>query len=140
MAEIPINLQLIEVRRRIGEYTKKGLVLTEYLSLLFLKYFPGLMDDMVSWDSITSLFKRIGVLPIKLIDSDILNDWCACPSVWEGDKKDQHPQHAHDEGDSRPEQGQEAWEGVGMCFFLHSCPAGLSVNDEGVRTVGQIQE
>ena len=53
------------------------------------------MDNQISveWDTTTSLFDRLPAFPIMLIDSEILDEWCANPSVWEVEKNRQHLRH-----------------------------------------------
>ena len=44
----------------------------------------------MGWGGITGLFERLGTISITLIDSDILNEWHANPSMWEVDRSLQH--------------------------------------------------
>ena len=52
---------------------------------MFLWRFPAVMDNQISvdWDTIMGVFDRMPFLPITLIDTEILDDWFARPSVWE---------------------------------------------------------
>ena len=47
----------------------------------------------VNWDTISGVYDRTPFFPITLIDTEILDDWCAHPSVWEVPPKQQHSQH-----------------------------------------------
>ena len=61
---------------------------------MFLRRFPVIMDNhlSVNWDTISGVYDRTPVFPITLIDTKILDDWCAHPSVWEAPPKQQHSQ------------------------------------------------
>ena len=53
------------------------------------------MDNHISvnWDTITGIYDRMPFFPITLIDTEILDAWCAHPSVWEAPSKQQHSWH-----------------------------------------------
>ena len=76
LQEIPLKLQLREANRRITVHLSKGRKFQEFLSPMFLRRFPAIMDNQISvnWDTIT----------------EILHDWCAHQSVWEVPSKQQH--------------------------------------------------
>ena len=46
----------------------------------------------VDWDTISGIYDRTPVFPITLIDTEILDDWYAHPSVWELPQKQRHSQ------------------------------------------------
>ena len=50
------------------------------------------MDNQISvdWNTITGIFDRVPMFPITLIDTEILDDWCTHPSVWEVASNLQH--------------------------------------------------
>ena len=89
LQEIPLKLQLCEANRRITAHLSKGRKHTEFLLPMFLRRFPAIMDShlTVNWDSILGVYKRTSFFPISLIDTDILDDWCTHPSVWEAPPK-----------------------------------------------------
>ena len=62
---------------------------------MFLRRFLAIMDNHISvnWDTISGVYDRMPFFPITLIDTEILDDWCAHPSVWEVPSKQQHSQH-----------------------------------------------
>ena len=37
----------------------------------------------IDWDTISGVYDRTPFFPITLIDTEILDDWAAYPSVWE---------------------------------------------------------
>ena len=43
------------------------------------------MDNQISvdWDTITGEYDQVPLFPITLIDTEVLNYWCAHPTVWE---------------------------------------------------------
>ena len=43
------------------------------------------MDNQISvdWDTITGTYDRAPLFPIMLIDTEVLDYWCAHPTVWE---------------------------------------------------------
>ena len=44
----------------------------------------------IDWDTILGVYDRTPFFPITLIDTEILDDWAAHPSVWEVEPKRQH--------------------------------------------------
>ena len=95
LTEIPLELQLQEANRRIKQHQGKGSKFPQFLSPMFLRRFPAIMDNqiLVDWDTITGVFDKTPFLPITLIDTEILDDWNTHPSVWEVPSNLQHPQH-----------------------------------------------
>ena len=93
--EIPLDLQLKEAHHWIKEHLEKGRKFSHFLSPMFLWQFPTIMDNQISveWDTITNLFDRSPAFPITLIDTEILDGWCANPSVWEVERNQQHSRH-----------------------------------------------
>ena len=61
---------------------------------MFLRRFPHSMENQLSidWDTILGVYDRTPFFPITLIDTEILDDWAAHPSVWEVKPKRQHSQ------------------------------------------------
>ena len=59
---------------------------------MFLRRFPTIMDNQLSidWDTISGVYDRTPFFPITLIDTEILDDWAAHPSIWEVEPKRQH--------------------------------------------------
>ena len=53
------------------------------------------MDNQLSidWDTIFGVYNRMPFFPITLIDTEILDDWAAHPSIWEVEPKKRHPRH-----------------------------------------------
>ena len=51
------------------------------------------MDNQLSidWDTISGIYDRTPFFPITLIDTEILDNWAAYPSVWEVELKKWHP-------------------------------------------------
>ena len=43
------------------------------------------MDNQISvdWDTVTGAYDQALIFPITLIDTEILDHWCAHPAVWE---------------------------------------------------------
>ena len=43
------------------------------------------MDNqiLVDWDTITCAYDWVPLFPITLIDTEVVNNWCAHPTVWE---------------------------------------------------------
>ena len=62
---------------------------------MFLRRFPAIMENQLSidWDTILGVYDRTPFFPITLIDTEILDNWAAHPSVWEVEPKRQHSQH-----------------------------------------------
>ena len=44
----------------------------------------------IDWDTISGIYDRTPFFPITLIDTEILDNWAAHPSVWEVEPKRQH--------------------------------------------------
>ena len=95
LQEIPLNLQLREAHRRIQAHRDKGHKFPQFLLPMFLRKFPAIMDNQLSidWDTISGVYDRTPFFPITLIDTEILDDWAAHPSIWEVEPKKQHPRH-----------------------------------------------
>ena len=95
LQEIPLELQLRKANRCIAAHLSKGRKFQEFLSPMFLRRFPAIMDNHISmnWDTILDVYDRMPFFPITLIDTEILDDWYAHPSVWEVPSKQQHSQH-----------------------------------------------
>ena len=93
--EIPLELQLQEVNRCIQDHLSKGGKYAQFLSPMFLRRFPVIMDNqiLVDWDTIMGVFDRVPLFPITLIDAEILNHWHAHTSVWEVAHNMQHSRH-----------------------------------------------
>ena len=91
-AEIPLELQLREAHRQIQDHIVKLWKLAQFLSPIFLWWFPAMMDNQISvqWDTMTGLFDRSPIFPITLRDTKILDGWNANPSMWEVDRSHQH--------------------------------------------------
>ena len=95
LLEILLNLQLREAHQCIQAHQDKGHKFPEFLSPMFLRRFPTIMDNQLSidWDTISGIYDRMPFFPITLIDTEILDDWAAHPSIWEVELKKQHSQH-----------------------------------------------
>ena len=52
------------------------------------------MDNQISvdWDTITGTYDWVPLFPIMLIDTEVLDYWCAHPTVWEVAHNLQHSQ------------------------------------------------
>ena len=87
LTEIPLELQLKEANRRIKLHVSKGWKYQQFLSPMFLRCFPAIMENQISvdWNIITGIYDRMPTLPITLIDTEILD-----PSVWEVPANQQH--------------------------------------------------
>ena len=87
LTEIPLELQLKEANRRIKLHVSKGWKYQQFLSPMFLRRFPAIMENQISvdWNTITGIYDRTPTLPITLIDTEILD-----PSVWEVPANQQH--------------------------------------------------
>ena len=59
---------------------------------MFLQRFPAIMDNQlfIDWDTISGVYDRTPFFLITQIDTEILDDWAAHPSVWEVEPKRQH--------------------------------------------------
>ena len=93
-AEIPLELQLREAHRRIRNHVGKGHKYPQFMSPMFLRSFPAIMDNqiLVDWDTITGAYDQAPLFPIMLIDTEVLDYWCAHPTVWEVAHNMQHSQ------------------------------------------------
>ena len=91
-AEILLELQLREAHHRIRNHVGKGHKYPQFLSPMFLRRFPAIMDNqiLVDWDTITGAYDRAPLFPITLIDTEVLDYWCAHPTVWEVVRNLQH--------------------------------------------------
>ena len=85
LTEIPLELQLKEANRRIKMHLSKGRKYQQFLWPMFLWHFPAIMENQISvdWNTISGIYDRMPNLPITLIDTEILDDWFAHPSVWD---------------------------------------------------------
>ena len=83
--EIPLELQLKEANHRIKMHHSKGHKFQQFLLPMFLRSFPAIMENQISvdWNTISGIYDRTPTLPITLIDTEILDDWFAHPSVWD---------------------------------------------------------
>ena len=93
-SEIPLELQLQEVHRHIQGQVGKGCKYPQFLSPMFLQWFPVIMDNkiLVDWDTIMGAYDQVPLFPIMLIDTEVLNYWCTHPTVWEVACNLQHSQ------------------------------------------------
>ena len=82
LTEIPLELQLKEAHCLIKMHRSKGHKFQQFLSPMFLRYFPAIMENQISVDWNT--------FPITLIDIEILDDWLAHPLVWDVSSNLQH--------------------------------------------------
>ena len=94
LTEIPLELQLKEANRRIKMHLSKGHKFQHFLSPMFLWRFPAIMENQISvdWNTVLGIYDRAPTLPITLIDTEILDDWFAHPSVWDVSSNLQHAQ------------------------------------------------
>ena len=92
LTEIPLELKLKEANRRIKMHLSKGHKFQQFLSPMFLQRFPAIMENHISadWNTISGIYDRTPTLPITLIDTEILDDWFTCPSVWDVSSNLQH--------------------------------------------------
>ena len=92
LTEIPLELQLKEANHRIKMHLSKGRKFQQFLSPMFLRRFPAIMENHISvdWNTILGIYNRTPTLPITLIDTEILDDWFAHPSVWDVSSNLQH--------------------------------------------------
>ena len=90
--EIPLELQLREANHRIASHLSKGRKHTEFLSPMFLRRFPAIMDDhfTVDWNTISGIYDRMPSFPITLIDAQILDEWVCHPTLWDVPPKQRH--------------------------------------------------
>ena len=89
---IPLELQLKEANRRIKMHLSKGRKFQQFLSPMFLRRFPAIMENHISvdWNTISGIYDRKPTLPITLIDTEILDDWFSHPQVWDMSRDLQH--------------------------------------------------
>ena len=94
LTEIPLELQLKKANRRIKMHLSKGHKFQQFLSPMFLWHFPVIMENYISidWNTISGIYNRMPTLPITLIDTEILDDRFAQPSVWDVSSNLQHAQ------------------------------------------------
>ena len=94
-SEIPLKLQLREAHYCLQAHLSKGHKYAQFLSLMFLRRFPAIMDNqiLVNWDTIRGVFNWVPLFPITLIDAEILDHWYAHPGVLEVAHNLQHSQH-----------------------------------------------
>ena len=92
LTEIPLELQLKEANRRIKMHLSKGHKFQQFLSPMFLRHFPAIMESQISvdWNTVSGIYDRTSKLPITLIDAEILDDWFTRPSVWDVSSNLQH--------------------------------------------------
>ena len=92
LLEIPLKLQLQEAHRHIQAHWDKGCKFPEFLSPMFLRRFPTIMENQLSidWDTISGIYNKTPFFPITLIDTEILDDWAAHSSIWKVELKRQH--------------------------------------------------
>ena len=95
LTEIPLELQLKEANRRIKMHLSKGRKFQQFLSPMFLRRFPAIMENYISvdWNTISGVYDRTPTLPITLIDMEILDDWFNHPQVWDVSRDLQHARH-----------------------------------------------
>ena len=95
LTEIPLELQLKEANRRIKMHLSKGCKFQQFLSPMFLRRFPAIMENYISidWNTILGVYDRTPTLPITLIDMEILDDWFNHPQVWDVSRDLQHTRH-----------------------------------------------
>ena len=92
LTEIPLELQLKEANRRIKVHLSKGCKFQQFLSPMFLWHFLAIMENHISvdWNTILGIYDRTPTLRITLIDTEILDNWFAHPSVWDMSSNLQH--------------------------------------------------
>ena len=95
LTEIPLELQLKEANHQIKMHASKGYKFQQFLSPMFLRHFPAIMENQISvdWNTVSGVYNRTPTLPITLIDTEILDDWFTCPSVWDVLSNLQHARH-----------------------------------------------
>ena len=66
-------------------HLSKGHKFQQFLLPMFLWHFPAIMENQISvdWNTVSGVYDRMPTLPITLIDTEILDNWFACPSVWD---------------------------------------------------------
>ena len=92
LTEIPLELQLKEANRSIKMHLSKVRKFQQFLSPMFLRCFPAIMENHISvdWNTISGVYDRTPTLPITLIDTEILDDWFTHPSVLDVSSNLQH--------------------------------------------------
>ena len=65
---------------------------------MFLWRFLAIMENHISvdWNTISGIYDRMPTLPITLIDTEILDNWFAHPSVWDVSSSLQHTRRVLD--------------------------------------------
>ena len=93
-SETPLELQLREVHCHIQGHVGKGCKYLQFLSPMFLRRFPVIMDNQISvdCDTVTGAYDRAPLFPITLIDTEVLDYWCTHPTVREVACNLQHSQ------------------------------------------------
>ena len=83
--EIPLELQLKEANCHIKMHLSKGHEFQQFLSPMFLRHFPAIMENHISvdWNTISGIYDETTTLPITLIDMEILDNWFGHPQVWD---------------------------------------------------------
>ena len=73
-------------------HLSKGHKFQQFLSPMFLRHFPAIMENHISvdWNTISGAYDRMPTLPITLIDTEILDDWFGHPQVWDVSRDLQH--------------------------------------------------
>ena len=134
LTEIPLELQLKEAHRQIKMHLSKGHKYQQFLSPMFLQRFPAIMENQISvdWNTILGIYDRTPTLSITLIDTEILDDWFAHPSVWDGPSNLQHARHmlalVHYMLPT-PYKGQPAIVFGASFFFIPASPAHTNLRD-----------
>ena len=84
LTEISLELQHKEAHGQIKMHLSKGQKYQWFLSPMFLRRFPAIMENQITvdWNTILGVYDRTPILPITLIDTEILDHWFAHPSVW----------------------------------------------------------
>ena len=92
LTEIPLELQLKEANRRIKMHLSKGRKFQQFLSPMFLRHFPAIIENHISvdWNTISGVYNRTPPLPITLIDMELLDDWFGHPQMWDVSRNLQH--------------------------------------------------
>ena len=74
--EIPLELQLKEANCGIKMHLSKGHKFQQFLSPMFLQCFSAIMENQISvdWNTVLGIYDRMPMLPITLIDMEILDD------------------------------------------------------------------
>ena len=95
LTEIPLELQLKEANYWIKMHLSKGHKFQQFLSPMFLRRFPTIMENQITvdWNTVSGVYDRMPTLPITLIDTEILDDWFTRPSVWDVSSNLQHARH-----------------------------------------------